>query len=470
MLKGHTKIELTNVKTGEKKTVEKHNLVTNGVASLYGKLTNDYLLSGNIDLYFGGLLLFENPIDENVDNYHLPLGNRMIGNGAVGYAPLTPPEFGAYNVDESSLTIENGTVTRKYVYDFSTSKGNGTISAVSLANKYCGFYGAGNAKDYTEKPSTYLDDLRNEYATLNYKIVNKTNYSDYSLTVLMVDYMKNTIITWENIGSELRLFYIYYPFTKLNPLLESGTIYKVNTITFPEKITSEFGTSFHANVFSTPDGNYMLFTKSTSCGRDETFFIWKVSETFNEKDVYKLTNPTDYYLKNEYPYYDNYCTIVDKYFIFKPTYSNIIFKMELSNPTNVKSISYIDNFTSSNESYLFNLNNKVFITTSRYSNNAPSAFIYDYVNDTVCRINPHMTFNPQNTSQGIKHFYMNRIKDRIVAFFSGRFETNSSPAIFRNWFVLSTINNLPEPVTKTSDMTMKVTYTITGKIEQDEEE
>ena len=61
MLKGHTKIELTNVKTGEKKVVEKHNLVTNGIASLYGKLPKECLFEdvSNIDFHFGGLLLFE---------------------------------------------------------------------------------------------------------------------------------------------------------------------------------------------------------------------------------------------------------------------------------------------------------------------------------------------------------------------------------------------------------------------------
>lgn len=35
-LKGTTRIELTNVKTGEKEVIEKDNLVTNAVASILG--------------------------------------------------------------------------------------------------------------------------------------------------------------------------------------------------------------------------------------------------------------------------------------------------------------------------------------------------------------------------------------------------------------------------------------------------
>lgn len=469
MIKGHTKIELTNIKTGEKKTVEKHNLVTNGVASLYGKLTNDYVLNSDVDLYFGGLLLFENPIDENVDNYHLPLGNRMIGNGAVGYAPLTPPEFGSYNADESTLTIENGTVTRKYVYDFSTSKGNGTISAVSLTNKYCGYHGLGNKNDYTQTPSNYLDQLDKIYTFWDFTLLNKTN-SDYSSEILEVNYTKNIIITWKGTDSGLQLFYIYYPFSKLNPLLQPGTIYKSVTIPFPEKITSVLGTSFYKSVISTPDGNYMLFTKNNYCSPNEKLFVWKVSESFVESDIYELTLPDGVTLHNQYNY-NNCYTVAENYFICKPLTSDEIFKIKLTNPTDVKKIQFTDNFNSTSynsEKYLFNWNGKILVSPFRYSGNTPCTFMYDYVNDVIGRVNPQLTFVHGN-NQYAKHFYIKGVSDRIAVFIRGEVDGGSYPnAIYRNWLVLSTINNLPEPVTKTSDMTMKVTYTITGKIEPEE--
>ena len=35
MIKGHTKIELTNVKTGQKKVIEDTNMVTNGMAKMF---------------------------------------------------------------------------------------------------------------------------------------------------------------------------------------------------------------------------------------------------------------------------------------------------------------------------------------------------------------------------------------------------------------------------------------------------
>ena len=60
--------------------------------------------------------------------------------------------------------------------------------------------------------------------------------------------------------------------------------------------------------------------------------------------------------------------------------------------------------------------------------------------------------------------------DFFIELMSSGYTPYSSYGCYRNPYTLSTINNLPEPVTKTSDMTMKITYTVTSKIEPDEEE
>lgn len=84
-LKGTTKIELTNVKTGEKEVIEKDNLVTNAVASildnpfawqLKSTYSNQYFAANILPLcpnLFGGILLYQDSIPENVDQLYTAL-------------------------------------------------------------------------------------------------------------------------------------------------------------------------------------------------------------------------------------------------------------------------------------------------------------------------------------------------------------------------------------------------------------
>jgi hypothetical protein len=151
-MKGHTKIELTNVKTGEVKVIEDDNLVTNAMAKMiettpYCGCTGTYNIfsksSPLIDKLCGGLLLFSEPIEEDPNKYTTPKNIKIVGNARMNYASgQDVPEFGAYNAEESTWNPDTG--ERKYVYDFSTSKGNGTISCVALTNPFLGYFGTGN--------------------------------------------------------------------------------------------------------------------------------------------------------------------------------------------------------------------------------------------------------------------------------------------------------------------------------------
>ena len=77
-IKGHAKIVLADPITGKpKEIIESDNIVTNAVASI---LANNY--EGTSDFQnaklsplrnlFGGVLLFQNPLTENADNYNVP--------------------------------------------------------------------------------------------------------------------------------------------------------------------------------------------------------------------------------------------------------------------------------------------------------------------------------------------------------------------------------------------------------------
>ena len=131
-LKGHTKITLTDVHTGETKVIEKDNMVTNAVAEIFAKnwcglaRFAEILPIRNL---FGGVLCFEGEVTESANNYNPPNdnANELIchaGDEAhtTGEATRGQPNVAEWDVQDTSI---------KYVWDFSTSV-QGEIRTVCL--------------------------------------------------------------------------------------------------------------------------------------------------------------------------------------------------------------------------------------------------------------------------------------------------------------------------------------------------
>lgn len=145
MLKGHTKIELTNVHTGEKEVAEKHNLITNHLKNTlewlhawgFTTASSSQLQTRQFPVYdkcMGGIILFGNILTDNADNVMLPMAEE---DDVVGYASndvntTENKKRGSRNVTESEK-VSNG---YKMVWDFGTSQANGVISAVALTDAY----------------------------------------------------------------------------------------------------------------------------------------------------------------------------------------------------------------------------------------------------------------------------------------------------------------------------------------------
>ena len=152
-LKGHTRIELTDVRTGEKKVIEHDNNFQPGVLANYlrglGAFNNSPFDNDTWAGYaewrnlVGGIMLFTDSIDDSQDEVeYMPDGNVMIANASYGVTNSgVPSELGSWNEAES--VIANDSVT--LVFDWNTSQGNGTISAVCLTSELGGYIGYGNA-------------------------------------------------------------------------------------------------------------------------------------------------------------------------------------------------------------------------------------------------------------------------------------------------------------------------------------
>lgn len=174
MLKGKTIIELTDTKTGEVERFEDNNLVTNAINEVILKRkkylsfstgsTNAFseIKSNFISMFplykrfFGGIMLFENTVDEN--RMFLNGDDKIVGAGTFGNAYSgTDSLIGSYNQNESEINEEEKYA--KFVYDFATNQGNGTISAVSLGNYHYIKHMLFGTDCKDDVVSSYLSDL-----------------------------------------------------------------------------------------------------------------------------------------------------------------------------------------------------------------------------------------------------------------------------------------------------------------------
>lgn len=174
MLKGKTTIELTHVETKKTERYVEENLITNAVPDLLR--LNPSGLMYPIQLHravefgkelfplatkcYGGILLFENPLEEDAKKIIVPSDNPIVGYSSNDVNETDNPKRGSANLTESGQ-IENG---YKFVWDFSTSQGNGRISALALTHYNGGknFYGDAYSKEHVA--------LR-----LNFNLVNVTD-------------------------------------------------------------------------------------------------------------------------------------------------------------------------------------------------------------------------------------------------------------------------------------------------------
>lgn len=163
MIKGHTTIELNNVKTGITERFEDDNIVTNALNKYFEDVgffninpmhTAD-IRNNLIPRLMGGVLLFDTQITANANNYICPSGVKMVGNGSYEVTSNDDvTEMGSYNSAESGWTPDG---KFKMVWDYSTSQANGNINCVCLTSAAHGYIGEGNSTSGKIKASQLND-------------------------------------------------------------------------------------------------------------------------------------------------------------------------------------------------------------------------------------------------------------------------------------------------------------------------
>lgn len=533
MIKGHTKIELTNVKTGQKKVVEDTNMLTNGMSNFmmsnpfnnlpisvgYKPFTDNTPRSYQL---CGGLLLFDKPIEENPDMIFPPAGHKMIGNAVAGISSTVDvPEFGYFDAPSSTFEYSGDTTTQKFVFDFGTSQGNGQISSVCLASLLAGYMGFGNhsGKRTEEKIGNLAFDHSNYFNPFSSYYIGHSNKTQFYVPYrrndelnesgipFLVDYKKNCMYVAHGCafyyGSStskdehfstgtLKLQKYYFPLSSLNPLhslvsdYQSYLNYQKYTVSIPSEITALATniTYYRNQVFNGYDGTYLIVGNRDAyyLEPNDTIYVLHVNADLEAK-LYTVKNTTGKRIRNVYTrwysqYRDDNMAVKDGYlfcqsYITSSTDAIEFFKIKLTDSTDVVSLGTVTNAKlNTNSPMSFSLlSNRLFIhnhmtgATNSTSSNLYAERIIDDVENVILPVNTRFLRTNYHhiaiCGCDFLYFTMN-----YVAYSAG----SNALSLEFNPMYLATINNLSEPVVKTSDLTMKITYTLTCTEEGDGQE
>ena len=460
MLKGTMKIELTDVHTGKTETVLEQNMVTNQLSNIFrhmgyskdpDKLLTDW--APHYKTLLGGLLLFDTPIEEEPDMVYPPAEANLVGCAVYNMQNSTTNTVrGGYNATESELNTANGYM--KYVYDFTTAQANGTIACACLTHAYGGYSGYGG-KDVANSTSNVLG-LSIDTGAMHYVYPSFTggstgdHYSGLTLGTTEVLFLidpENDCAYYFRINSAkgitifkrramMRSISVLTSPRTTKPILESTTL----------SLTTSIPTSYISwNFDPATNALYICGSSASYKAANTTFLItkiqfetWDVTQysTSNTTGVQISTSGTRYcYCHNGYAYIRSYNSPYE------------IYKLEIGNAANVVKMNR-NGFTISGYP-IFGINDRIY---------------YESYDDQLRIVNGHSNtvLSPEAIrvcgSNSYQYSYTPVRNDRSLYYVSAGSTTYYGLALITNY--LATLNNLAEPVTKTADKTMKVTYII----------
>lgn len=171
--KGRAKLEL--FEDGKKvKEVIEDNIFTNALDYVFNppRLTTcqepDYDMLNNLDLKttaLGGILIYEDRIEENSETVVAPLDNTLIGCAGGTYSGADTKR-GTLNATESGfIDPEDQTKGYRFVYDFPTDKANGKIACLALTSQIGGMTGYGAGRCYNSYSGYPLFVNRMDFST-----------------------------------------------------------------------------------------------------------------------------------------------------------------------------------------------------------------------------------------------------------------------------------------------------------------
>ena len=430
-IKGHTEIQLTDIRTGKVKTFHDDNMMTNGLAEF---MKNHGMLCGTpfttdvkndlINTLLGGILLFDTALTENANNTRLTDGIKMTANACHGVTHTgDPTELGSYDANESGWQNATHTVYR-HVFTWTTSQGNGRIACACLTSKPHGYVGEGNS---TSKAQTNN--------TLNlFTYSSEENLGNNTKMVLMIKDSEVYFISFDTSADSITI-------TKTHIADDECDLRDIKTIS--GAVEEEVVT------IQNPTTTALQSPKKVSC----RILSDSVVVSFYDRNRFLvLTFPSNLGSLTSYVEVTAQATSLtfgnmvsflnaDATKLIVSDNTNKIYTVDLSNLANVTEI--VQEGVTVGSSLIYSSGKRHYMYNS----------VYDETLGKVYPINQNVgdySYQTQDLYKTDKTAY-----GRLVA------STSVQAAAGRRNDYLATINNLSSAVTKDSTQTMKVIYTLT---------
>lgn len=466
MLKGHAKIELTNVKTGEKKVIEHDNMLTNYYRDLFtprgiaGRNIVHTSIAWDKQQMFGGILLFENSLDNNADNYKFPHDNKMVARGSnIAYSGVDTT-IGSFNEAESSFGADSATL----VWDWTQERGNGTISALGLTSAEGGLIGAGrDIEGDTADASILAPNTHRVNETPN--IGGGTN----APSPVYVDKTNNKMyaVIYTNNALTVREYQFVDNGIDLLTILTVNSSYLLQDISkYKETVVSMASYNLGSNPVSFCYEGKLYITAATGAWGSGSKTFVRYNFATGTIDTVSISNNT-----GESIYMTSFATnrtavfAIHNGYLYGATTANHVVYISLADNTDCGTVKdgngeTIARATTVNLYSMFAVvwgelffNASTIWAGGKGDANQKKMYVLDSKNVARRRNLAPFTMSSYDLFANIDGY-----NDSAVAIYAN--QGTGAPVRAYNLMCLATKNNLDSAVTKTADMTMRVTYTI----------
>lgn len=466
MLKGTMKIELTDVHSGETETVLEQNMVTNALSEIFKPLglakSPNKLLQSFAPYYqnlLGGILLFDSSIEENEQQLFPNANNKLIGCGSYGVQNNTTGTLrGGYNQTESEFNAKDRFM--KFVYDFTTSQANGTIASVCLTHKSGGFtsYGGADAVfDTTQQIMQQVCDSTLQYVCTSYTgALTADKYNTVSIGtneyIFAIDRVNDVVLYFRidsvnNISIVKRRAYLKSVSVLVNPYSQKQL---VEEIELPAFSTAMLTYRFAYNYDHDDNALYIFSSSSNTIAVGASYLITKISLTNWNVTQYTMVNTSDSILSADHGRF----AYAHRGFVYLKGYSSPynIYKFKIGTAANVVKLSMNGVSTVTGVPQL-GINGRI------YFDNAGGSSVYSLViaNEST---NEALKSEASRLFATSNYHNFTPVLNEPMLYYMSYGSSNLATGFVMMSNYLATINNLTEPVTKTADKTMKITYII----------
>lgn len=464
-LQGYTKIELTDVETNNTEVYEKHNIVTNALSEIFRPIgywkTCDTMLNRTspwVTELCGGMLCFDKPIPEDKNTLFAPAGTTLIACGAYNKVNATSNTIrGDSNKIESVIDSTNRTA--KFVYDFKTTQGNGTISSICLTSNRGG-YRSYNVPSGADSDSEIIHD----YST--YKLGNIIpTISNTTIDSSCKNNERPFLVDTEN-GIKYSVLYDtidYIKIIKRSLYTSNMNVFDANINTVSSKLLNQtqiklnIGSLYSMWVWWSRNDHalYLFYNKSSNDSyvrAGQTIGVIKLSYPDWTAEYFEVVNNTD----AEISLYR--CCIYNKNLYFTKIYrSNSYYvqpyRINILDSSDYSKMQHSGTIQTGLVEYIYPidiLNGKImYIGDVTYSS---IEYIPSVIIDTELETCSNLDISIASQHSNVIPI-LNDSFHYIYVCYSNAYLIIPSQ-------YLATINNLESPITKTSDKTMKITYTL----------